>query len=336
MNGPEAEGGPVDEFDWIARHLRPLAAGAPEALGLLDDAAVLPARPGFDLIVSKDAIVEGVHFLPSDPLDLVARKLLRVNLSDLAAKGAEPYGYFLAVAWPPRCGWSERRRFVEGLAADQAEFGLKLFGGDTVSTPGPLTASVTVLGWAPAGEMVRRGAARAGDVVLVTGTIGDGGLGLAAAKGEAMGLAGDDLAWLKGRYQVPRPRLVMREALLRWAHAAVDVSDGLIADAGRIATASGVRIKLDLERMPISPAAEAWLGVQPDPAAARLGLAAAGDDYEVICTVPPSSAPALKVAAEAAGLRLTEIGAVVTGQGVTVRINGQSVAVPRSGWRHGG
>jgi thiamine-monophosphate kinase len=336
MSGPEAENGPVDEFDWIARHLRPLAADAPEALDLLDDAAVLPGRLGFDLVVSKDAIVEGVHFLPTDPLDLVARKLLRVNLSDLAAKGADPYGYFLAVAWPARCGWAERRRFVEGLASDQAEFGLKLFGGDTVSTPGPLTASVTVLGWAPAGEMVRRAAARAGDVVLVTGTIGDGGLGLAAARGELMGLAEADAIWLKARYQVPQPRLAIRGALLRSAHAAADVSDGLIADAGRIAGASGVRITLDLDRMPLSPAAGVWLGLQSAPVAARLNLAAAGDDYEVICTAAPSSAPALKAAAAAAGLSLTEIGSVSAGQGVTVRIDGRAVAAPRTGWRHGG
>ena len=161
MSGPDAEDGPVDEFDWIARHLRPLAAGAPEALGLLDDAAVIPARPGFDLVVSKDAIVEGVHFLADDPLDLVAGKLLRVNLSDLAAKGAEPYGYFLAIAWPAVCGWPARRAFVEGLRRDQHAFGLKLFGGDTVATPGPLTASVTIMGWVPAGRMIRRAGAKA-------------------------------------------------------------------------------------------------------------------------------------------------------------------------------
>src|SRR5271170_5967899 len=137
--------------------MKPLTRGAPEALGLLDDAAVIPSRPGFDLVVSKDAIVEGVHFLPSDPLDLVARKLLRVNLSDLAAKGAEPYGYFLAVAWPAGSTRAARRAFAEGLKLDQAEFGLRLMGGDTVSTPGPFTASLTILGWVPTGRMVPRG-----------------------------------------------------------------------------------------------------------------------------------------------------------------------------------
>lgn len=335
MSGPEDADGPVDEFDWIERHLRPLAGDAPEALGLADDAAVIQARPGFDLVVSKDAIVEGVHFLASDPLDLVARKLLRVNLSDLAAKGAEPYGYFLAVAWPAACGWRARGAFVEGLDQDQRQFGLKLFGGDTVSTPGPLSASVTILGWVPAGALVRRAGARVGDVALVTGTIGDGGLGLKAARGEGLGLSHDDQVWLKARYQTPRPRLGLGQDFRRWAHAAADVSDGLIADAERIAAASAVRITLDLDRVPVSAAASVWLAAQPDHLAARLTLASAGDDYEVLCTAPPSAVASLKARAEALGFPMTEIGVVMAGEGVGVTSGGQDVAVGRSGWRHG-
>jgi len=340
MSGPDgqdegAEHGPVDEFDWIERCLRPLAAGAPEALGLLDDAAVIPARPGFDLVVTKDAMVEGVHFLASDPLDLVAGKLLRVNLSDLAAKGAEPYGYFLAVAWPAGGGWPQRRAFAHGLRGDQDRFGLKLFGGDTVSTPGPLTASLTLLGWVPAGRMIRRGGARPGDVVLVTGSIGDGGLGLKAARGEAIGLDGAAGAWLKARYQTPQPRLGLGEAFRRWASAAADVSDGLIADAGRIAEASGVRITLDLDRTPLSPATGAWAQLQPDPAAALLALAASGDDYEIVCTAAPAAAAGLRGAAEALGIPMTEIGLVSAGSGVGVENGGRAVAVARAGWRHG-
>jgi thiamine-monophosphate kinase len=335
MSGPDDEGGgAVDEFDWIEQCLRPLA-DAPEALGLLDDAAVIPSRPGFDLVITKDTIVEGVHFLASDPLDLVARKLLRVNLSDLAAKGAEPYGYFLAVAWPAGGGWEARRVFVQGLREDQEAFGLKLFGGDTVSTPGPFTASATLLGWVPAGRMTRRAGAKVGDVVLVTGTIGDGGLGLGAARGEGSGLAPADEAWLKGRYQLPAPRMGLGEAMRRWAHAAADVSDGLIADAGRIGTASGVRITLDLDKAPLSAAAGAWLSAQLDPTAARLGLAAAGDDYEVLCTAPALAAAPLKAAAEALGFAMTEIGLVSAGSGVGVTSDGRDVAVVNSGWRHG-
>jgi thiamine-monophosphate kinase len=335
MNGPDQNPAPVDEFDWIARCLRPLAADAPEALGLIDDAALIPARPGFDLVVTKDAMVESVHFLADDPLDLVARKLLRVNLSDLAAKGAEPYGYFLATAWPSAGGWSEREAFARGLKADQDEFGLKLFGGDTVSTPGPLTFSATLLGWTPAGGMIRRGAAQTGDVVLVTGWIGDGFLGLSAARDEALGLSGDHVAWLKARYQLPQPRLGLGEALRRWGHAAADVSDGLIADAGHIAAASDLALSLDLDRMPLSPAARAWFARQQDPMAARLALATGGDDYELICTAPPSAIASLTAAAEALGFALTEIGAVTAGAGVRVLSGGRDVDVARTGWRHG-
>ena len=343
MSGPEPDdrpdtgpgGDPVDEFDWIERCLRPLAADAPEALGLLDDAAVIPGRPGFDLVITKDAIVEGVHFLASDPLDLVARKLLRVNLSDLAAKGAEPYGYFLALAWPARSGWPQRRAVAEGLRVDQDLFGLKLFGGDTVSTPGPFTASATLLGWVPAGQMTRRGTAREGDVVLVTGSIGDGALGLAAARGDAMGLPTTDAAWLKERYQLPNPRLGLGEALRRAGAASADISDGLFADAGRIATASGVRIALDLDRVPFSEAASAWLSRQPDAVAARLALAAGGDDYELVCTVPAVSAPPLMAAAKALGYGMTQVGVVVAGSGVGVSSGGSELNVTHQGWRHG-
>ena len=221
---PEVGQGPVDEFDWIARCLAPLAAGAPGALGLLDDAAVVTPRPGYDLVLSKDALVEGVHFLSADPMDEVARKLLRVNLSDLAAKGAEPFGYMLAVAWPAERGWDQRAAFARGLGEDQIVFGLSLLGGDTVSTPGPVTASLTILGWAPHGRMVRRSTARPGDILLVSGTIGDGTLGLDAARGIASDLTGPEIAWLATRYRRPEPRLALIEGLREHASAAADVS----------------------------------------------------------------------------------------------------------------
>jgi thiamine-monophosphate kinase len=336
MSDPEDEMGPVDEFDWIARGLRPLTEGAMEALGLLDDAAVIPSRPGYDLIVSKDAVVEGVHFLPDDPMDLVARKLLRTNLSDLAAKGAEPYGYFLAVAWPPRCGWAQRKAFAEGLRVDQAEFDLRLFGGDTVSTPGPLTASVTILGWTPAGRMIPRSGAQVGDVIMVTGTIGDGWLGLAAAQGRDIGLAADDKAWLADRYRLPRPRNGLATALQAHAHAAADISDGLIADAGRIALTSGLRLNIDLDQLPLSAAAAAWLALQPETGRAQVALASGGDDYEVICTAPPEAAAALQAAAEALGFPMTRIGAVTLGGGVRGMSGGQPLSMAGGGWRHRG
>src|SRR6059058_548763 len=174
----------ADEFGEIARLFRPLTGGAPGAFDLLDDAAVVPQRAGFDLVVTKDAMVEGVHFPVGEAPDLVARKLLRVNLSDLAAKAAEPFACFLAVAWPPAYGPAERAAFARGLGEDLRAYGVALLGGDTVRTPGPFTASLTALGWVPEGRMLRRAGARPGDVLAVSGTIGDGTLGLAAILGE--------------------------------------------------------------------------------------------------------------------------------------------------------
>lgn len=307
---------PVDEFETIARLLRPLTREAPEALDLLDDAAVLPAREGCDLVVTKDAVVQGVHFLPDDPLDLVARKLLRVNLSDLAAKGAEPYGYFLAAMWPQGWGWVERDAFARGLAEDGQAFGLPLLGGDTVTTPGPFTASVTMLGHVPAGGMIRRAGARPGDLLLVSGTVGDGFLGLKAARGEI------DDAWLAGRYRLPEPRLRLREVLRRQARAAADVSDGLLADAGHIAAASGCGLRVELERLPLSEPAARWLAAQPDRAAGLLALATGGDDYEVVCAG----------AGEIEGM--TRVGTFMEGEGVGAFHGGAPVETPTLGYRH--
>jgi thiamine-monophosphate kinase len=316
---------PADEFETIASLLRPLTRGAPEALQLLDDAAVLPGRPGFDLVITKDAIVEGVHFLPDDPLDLVARKLLRVNLSDLAAKAAEPYGYFLAVGWTDRCGWPERETFVRGLDEDGQAFGLMLLGGDTTSTPGPLWASATMLGWVPEGRMVKRSGARPGDLAVVSGTVGAGWLGLAAANGEI-----DDAALLE-HYRLPRPRLELREALRGHAHAAVDVSDGLLADAGHIAEASGCAVHIELEKAPLSPSARRWLDARPDPEAALLSLASGGDDYEIVCAVAPDQLDAFQAAAP---LPVTAVGAFGEGEGVTVSLHGKALRAGQLGWRH--
>ena len=325
----------TDEFDDIARLFRLLTLGAPEALGLLDDAAVIPSRPGFDLVVTKDAMVAGVHFLADDPPELTARKLLRANLSDLAAKAAEPYAYFLSVAWPRGFSAEARAAFAAGLSIDQTAFGLTLLGGDTVSTPGPLTVSATMLGWVESGRMVRRGGARHGDVVLVTGTIGDGGLGLKAARGELEGLEPEALDYLAGRYRLPEPRNGLREALADAASAAADVSDGLVADAGHIGEASGMAIQIDLERIPLSPAARAWVEAQPSPVRALAELASAGDDYEVVCTTDMMGAIRLSVACAEAGVALTPVGRVAAGEGTIALHRGEPVLMDKTGWRHG-
>ncbi|HEX7758872.1 MAG TPA: thiamine-phosphate kinase [Caulobacteraceae bacterium] len=316
----EGDGG---EFAEIERLLRPLTRGAPEALSLLDDAAVLPSRPGWDLVLTTDALVEGVHFLPDDPLDTVARKLLRANLSDLAAKGAEPYGYLLTTAWSPRCGSAEREAFVRGLDADGRAFGLILLGGDTVSTPGPLTVSATVLGWVPAGRMVRRGGARPGDRLLVSGQIGKGWLGLQARRGAVADADGTLTAF----YRLPQPRTALAELLLAHATAAADISDGLIADAGHLAEASGLGLKIELDRAPFHP-------LVSGEEAHRIAAATGGDDYEIVCAVPPEVVGGLVEAALVLGIAVTDIGVFFDGGGVDVIHDGSVVALDTAGWRH--
>lgn len=309
-----------DEFAGIARLFRPLTAGAPGAFELKDDAAVVPSRPGFDLVITKDAVVEGVHVPRGEAPGLIAQKLLRVNLSDLAAKGAEPCGCFLAVAWPTDYGPADREAFAKGLGLDLKAFGLPLLGGDTVVTPGPAWASLTALGWVPEGRMVRRAGARVGDALWVSGTIGDGTLGLRAVTGEI----DDPDGALAERYRRPIPRLDLRGALRGAATAAADVSDGLVADAGHIGEASGVGIHIDLEAVPLSAAANRWLGGQADRAAALLALATGGDDYEVVCTAPPG----------ATMTGFTRIGEVAAGAGVEVRFAGRKLEAGAGGWRH--
>jgi thiamine-monophosphate kinase len=306
----------VDEFQSIAELFAPLAI--PEAAGLKDDAAFIQARPGWELVVTTDAVVEGVHFLPGTPPELVARKLLRVNLSDLAAKGAEPFGYQLAVAWPPGWGREARAAFA---------------GGDTVATPGPLTASITALGYAPAGRAVRRSGARPGDLVLVSGVIGDGWLGLQAAKGE-LHVGQAHLAALRARYELPEPRLQLTPALREHAHSALDVSDGLVADLAHLASASDVNLGLELDDLPLALAGRAWLDGQTDPASALERLASGGDDYEIAFTIRPEALSACQADALLAGVPVTVIGRVMAGSGLTVSYQGEARQPARTGWRH--
>ena len=310
----------LDEFGEIARLFRPLTRGAAEARDLLDDAAAIASRPGQDLVVTKDAMVAGVHFPAGDPPGVVARKLMRANLSDLAAKAAEPFGYFLMTAWPADYGLGEREAFAAGLAQDGAEFDVRLLGGDTVTTPGPLTVSMTMVGWVPSGRMVPRDGAQVGDLLMVSGPIGDGWLDWGAARGEVAP------GWLAGPHRLARPRLDLRAGLLAHASASADVSDGLVADAGHIARASGVGLWLDLDRMPLSQAAAAWLATQGDRAAGLVRLATGGEDFEIVCTASPQGAKAF-------GLPI--VGQVVEGAAVSVLAEGRIVEAGPGGWRHG-
>lgn len=321
--------GPPDEFAWIAR-LRPLTRGDSRALDLADDVAVLPSRPGFDLVISKDAMVEGVHFLVGEAPDLVARRTLRAALSDLAAKGAQPFGYFLMTAWPADRDGAYRDRFIAGLAQDGEQFGVSLLGGDTVATGGPLTLSATVLGWTPAGGVIRRSGARSGDLAMVCGVIGDGWLGLQAARGEIT----DGDGRLARAYRLPEPLFVLGEALRNHAVAAADVSDGLLADLGHIATASALAVSIDLAELPLSTAAAAWLKAQPDEAIARLALATGGDDYAIVCAVPPDRLARFRRAVFATQVRWSQLGAFSDGAGLTATFHGRILSVDRTGWRH--
>ena len=321
------------EFETIRQLFAPLAH--PEwGRGLADDVAVVPSRAGHDLVLTKDAIVEGVHFLPTDPLDTVARKLMRVNLSDLAAKGAEPFGYLLACHWSPRCGWPERMTFVDGLRADQKTFGVALLGGDTVATPGPASFSMTLMGWIPKGRTVGRSGARAGDLVFVTGAIGDGWLGLEAVQGK-LAIDAERVAALSDHYRTPTPRTDFAVPVRDLATASIDVSDGLIADLGHMADAGRIGIEIDLEIVPLSAAGQAWFDSRVDEQAALEKLVTGGDDYEIAFTASPRDEAVLRREAERRHLRLTRIGRVTAGQGVVARFGGQPVTFARPGFTHG-
>ncbi|MFZ1990066.1 MAG: thiamine-phosphate kinase [Alphaproteobacteria bacterium] len=315
----------MDEFGLIAKYLKPLAK-APGAFGLADDAATVAVPPGNELVITKDAILAGVHFLETDPLDLVAKKLMRVNISDLAAKGARPLGYLLACCWPKSTKEADVAAFARGLAEDQSVFELNLLGGDTTPTPGPLTLSMTALGLVPRGQMVHRAGARAGDRIFVTGTIGDAGLGLKVAQGEKTGISEADSKFLLGRYRLPEPRLEFGLAARTSMLASIDVSDGLIMDAGHIAETSGVGIRIEAAKLPLSSAAASWI----KGGGAPLFLATCGDDYEICFTAPAGSAPKLMEIAEKTKTKLTEIGEVIPGAGVQfIGRDGREIAVPK-------
>lgn len=317
------------EFELIAELFAPLAKAAPGAFGLLDDAALLAPPPGQELVVTVDAVVEGVHFLADDPPGDIARKALRVNLSDLAAKGAEPCGYLLALALPKTKDMDWLRGFARGLEEDQREFALPLMGGDTTATPGALTISITAFGWVPAGGMIRRAGATPGDSVFVSGTVGDASGGLALLKSNA-GIARSP--WLVARYRVPEPRLALGRELRGIASAGLDVSDGLIADLGHVAQVSCVRIAVDASAVPRSAQLRALWGDGPE---GVLRAVTSGDDYELAFTVPTAKRAAALEAAGRAGVPVTEIGRVEAGKGVVLLDEtGAEIPVSRSGYTH--
>lgn len=322
------------EDDLIARYFRPLATHD-GAFGLIDDAAVLSAS-GDETVVTVDAIVEGVHFLPADPPDTIARKALRVNLSDLAAKGATPAGFVLTLALrEKRDEWLAP--FAKALGEDAERFKCPLLGGDTVSTPGPLTISITAFGLVPPGKMVRRTGARAGDRIVVTGTIGDASLGLNILQnGKAAAALSSDPEGrdqLIARYRVPQPRNGLTQAVRAHASAAMDISDGLAGDLAKLCAASRVSAMVEAASVPLSIPARHVLA---SGAAGIETLLAGGDDYELLCTVPEASWAGFCESARQAGVAVTAVGGIVAGLQPPVFIgrNGQPLSLKRLSYSH--
>ena len=318
------------EDDLIARYFKPIATN-PGALGLTDDAAVL--RGGNDdIVVTTDAIVEGVHFLSSDPPETVAKKALRVNLSDLTAKGATPAGFVLTLALrEPDERWLSA--FASGLAEDAITFDCPLLGGDTVGTPGPLTMSITAFGRAPVGGMILRSRAQPGDRIVVSGTIGDAALGLAILSGKVT--VGDAAIResLIDRYRVPQPRIPLAEAVRHYARAAMDVSDGLAGDLAKLCIASGVSAIIDAAAVPLSEAAR---GLIEQGQTSFVSAVSGGDDYEVLCTIAKDRWEDFARAARNVGVTVTPIGEVIAGNATPKWLDtkGEDVTLPRLSYSH--
>ncbi|MCY4190237.1 MAG: thiamine-phosphate kinase [Rhodospirillaceae bacterium] len=318
------------EFDLIARFFAPLASGYPGAYDLTDDAALLDVSDGNPRVVATDMLVEGVHFLPDDPADRIAQKALRVNLSDIAAMGAEPEGYTLAMSlstlWDD--AWLEAA--AAGLRVDQDRFGVHLLGGDTVSSGGVASLSITVIGSVPNNQILRRSGAVSGDDLYVSGTIGDAGLGLRLLQeNDDSGIDPALRAAAISRYQLPEPRLRLGLALRSLVNACIDVSDGLVADLTHLAESSDVAAILDLAAVPWSAAVEACA----DYAVAR--RITAGDDYELLFAAPASRRSAVEAAAETSGTVVTRIGSFASGAGIRILDPaGDEIEVDDTGYRH--
>jgi len=332
----------MNEFDFIAAYLAPLAAGDKGALGLKDDAALVRVPQGHELVITKDALVEGVHFTGHEPPDVIARKMLRVNLSDLAAMGAKPYGYFMALMLPGYADEAWLAAFAEGLKGDQEIYGLHLLGGDTTRTPGPLALSVTALGIVPIDTALKRSGAKAGDDIYVTGTIGDAALGLREARGSRDDVRGsenkviprpsslDSRAYLLQRYQLPEPRIAFGQALRGIASSCMDISDGLAQDLGHICECSEVGAIIHWPRMPLSDAARK---MQPEDF--HEAVLAGGDDYELLFTAPASESARIQSLAEAHALAATRIGQIKAGKEVLILDAEENpIMLARKGYRH--
>ncbi|KLK94856.1 thiamine-monophosphate kinase [Microvirga vignae] len=304
-----------NEDGLIARFFAPLAGEG--AFGLKDDVACVSPKPGHDLLLTTDALVETVHFLPEDLPASIARKALGVNVSDLAAKGADPAGFLLSLALPET--WTEEwlAAFAAGLGEAARDFACPLLGGDTVKARGALTLCVTAIGEVPTGRMVRRTTAQVGDVICVTGTIGDAALGLKLRKAPAWAesLSPGERAHLADRYLHPQPRHHLARALRTHAHAAMDVSDGLAGDLAKMVRVNGVSAVVEADTVPLSPGVQKAIKV--DPGLYDLAVTG-GDDYEILCTVPEKKLDSFMKEADSVGVMLSAIGRIVQGHEIPV------------------
>lgn len=319
-----------NEFDLIARYFSPLAKGEDGALFLSDDAAVITLTPGMQTVYTKDLLIAGVHFFAQDDPKMLAQKLLAVNGSDLAAMGAEPRGYLLGLALPKSIEETWVAAFADGLKAAMKQFGGALLGGDTTAHDGPLVLSLTAIGEIPEGKALLRSGAKSGDIVYVSGTIGDAAVGLRVLQGK---LVCDAKAkdFLTGRYYLPTPRIALGIALRDIASAAADISDGLVADMGHIAETSAVSIAIEAEKVPLSEASGQLL------AAGKVDIEAlltGGDDYELVFTVPAEKESKVQEISKQLELPLTRIGMVESGEGVRVVQNGQPLYFSKAGYQH--
>ncbi len=324
--------GKSSEFERIARIFAPLAEEFPGAFGLTDDAALITPGAGRELVATSDTIVAGVHFPGDEPPAAIAARLLRVNLSDLAAMGATPLAYLLNVALPEAIDDAWLEAFAGGLRSDQDRFGIALAGGDSVATPGVLTLTVTAFGEVAAGAALHRSGARLGDAVWVSGTIGDAALGLLAVRGELTGLSSEHRDQLIGRYRRPRPRVALGERLAGLASAAIDISDGLAADLGHVLDASGAGAEIEAACVPLSAPAAAAL--RNDPGLMEVILTG-GDDYELLFTVAPGGESRVAALSSELALPLTAVGRIRSAGGLTViGNNGEPMDLTREGWEH--
>jgi len=316
----------------IAKFFAPIATH-PGALGLADDTAFIKPPAGCDLVLKADAIVGGVHFFPDDAAHTVSSKALRVNLSDLAAKGARPLGFLLSLALPKEIDEAWLGDFAQGLRGDAVLFACPLFGGDTVRTPGPVTISIAMFGSVPEGAMVRRAGAKTGDHVFVSGTIGDSALGLTLRKGDGADwkLAPAQRQHLVSRYLLPQPRNALAEAVRLHASSAMDVSDGLAGDLAKLCAASDVAAKIEASVVPLSDAAR--VVISADPTMLEQALTG-GDDYEILCTVAPDKVAGFQTAAKAANVAVTDIGKIAAGKGARFLAGGKSLKFKRASFSH--